>query len=200
MSYWLWLNGWIRQAEARSGKLEARSCLFVEEGLEDEDGGDLVDDAAVLLAGVAGLIEDLVGFAGGEALVPEVDGKAGERAEFGGKCLIYGGLWTDVTGEVEGVSDDDADDGKAAGETGEGAEVVAGDAAAGALALEGEDGLGGEAEFVRDGNADAAVADIEAEKTRGWDGFQGIAPNAGAGWGLRGASRVHRNLIWHPIQ
>jgi hypothetical protein len=38
--------------------------------LQDEGGGDLVDDAAVLLAGLPGFVEDLVGFAGGEALVP----------------------------------------------------------------------------------------------------------------------------------
>lgn len=37
----------------------------VEEGLKDEGCGDLIDEAAVLLAGVAGFVEDLVGFAGG---------------------------------------------------------------------------------------------------------------------------------------
>lgn len=42
------------------------SCLArgagVEEGLEDEDGGDLVDDAVALgSASVAGCVEDLVG-------------------------------------------------------------------------------------------------------------------------------------------
>jgi hypothetical protein len=63
----------------RFGLFKGR-CVFIEEGLEDQGGGYLIDDAAVLLAGVAGFIEDLVGFAGGEALVPEVDGEAGELA------------------------------------------------------------------------------------------------------------------------
>jgi hypothetical protein len=33
--------------------------------LQDEGGGDLVDDAAMFLACVAGFVEDLVGIAGG---------------------------------------------------------------------------------------------------------------------------------------
>jgi hypothetical protein len=37
----------------------------VEEGLEDEGGGDLVYYLFVLLAGAVGLVEDFVGFAGG---------------------------------------------------------------------------------------------------------------------------------------
>lgn len=60
-------------------------CSLVEEGLENEGGGYLIDEAAVLLAGMAGFIEDLMGFSGGEALIPEVDGKAGEFAKLGGK-------------------------------------------------------------------------------------------------------------------
>ncbi len=46
------------------------SLAAVEKTLEDEGGGYLVDDGAVPLAGVAGLIQNLVRFAGGEALVP----------------------------------------------------------------------------------------------------------------------------------
>lgn len=64
---------------------------------------------------------------------------------------------------MQGVADDDGDDGEAAGEASEGAEVVAGGAFAAAFAFERKDGLGGEAEFVGDGDADAGVADIEGE-------------------------------------
>ena len=46
----------------------------VKEGLEDQGGGDLVYDLLVVLEGVAGFVENLVCFAGGEALVPQVDG------------------------------------------------------------------------------------------------------------------------------
>jgi hypothetical protein len=172
---------------------------LVEEGLKDEGCGDLIDEAAVVLAGVAGFVEDLVGFAGGEALVPEVDGEAGELAEFGGKGLIEGGLLAFVAGEVDGIADDDGGDGEAAGEAGERAEVFTGDAAAGALALEGEDGLGGEAELVGDCDADAAVADVEGEKA-GWrGGLQGLLLI----WRLEvpgGTSRVLQALASSPIQ
>lgn len=66
--------------------------ILVEEGLEDEGGGDLVDDAAVILAAVAGFIEDLVGLLGGEALVPEVDGETGEVGQLLGEGLGADGL------------------------------------------------------------------------------------------------------------
>jgi len=117
----------------------------VEEGLEDEGGGDLVDDLAVGLAGVAGLVEDLVGFAGGEALVPEVDGEAGEGGELGGEGLGFGGLGAGVAGEVGGVADDDGDDVVAARQAGDGAEVFAGDAGGGAAPFESQHRLGGQA-------------------------------------------------------
>lgn len=133
--------------------------MLLQEGLEDEGGSDLVDDLLVLLAGVAGFVEDLVGFAGGEALVPEVDGQAGELAEFGGKLLDFGGAGAGFAGEMQGVADYDAGDGEAAGEAGDGAQVFAGVAAR----FEGHDGLGGEAERIRDGDADAFCSDVEGE-------------------------------------
>lgn len=142
--------------------------------MQDEGRGNLVDDAAVLLAGVAGFVEDLVGFAGSEALVPQVDGQAGEGAKFGGEGLGLGGLGAEVPGEVNGVADDDGDDGETAAEAGNGAEVFSGDAGGWATALEGEDGLGGEAELVGDSNPDAAVADVESEIAKG--SFQLLAP------------------------
>jgi hypothetical protein len=48
--------------------------------LQDERGGYLVHYAAMLLAGVAGFIENLVGFASGQPLVQEVNGQAGQSA------------------------------------------------------------------------------------------------------------------------
>jgi hypothetical protein len=131
--------------------------------LEDEGGGDLVDEGLVVLAGFAGGVEDFVGFAGGEALIPEFDGELGEVGEFLGKGLDFGGLGAEVAGEVERVADDDADAVETAAETGEGAEIVF----RVALAGEGEDGLGGEAELVRDGDADAFGADVEGEVAGG---------------------------------
>lgn len=156
-------NSGLSVPTLRLQSLSPLSLLSVEEGLEDEGGGDLVYDSAVLLAAMAGFIEDLVGCPGGESLVVEVDGEGGEGAKFGSEGLGFGGLGTGRAGEVDGVADDDGGDGEAAGEPGEGAEVVAGIA----MTLKSEDRLGGEAEFVRDGDADAAVTDIEGEVS-GW--------------------------------
>ena len=137
-------------------------ATVLEEGLEDEGGGDLIDYIAVFLAGAARMIEDLMGLMAGEALVPEVDGESGEGPEFGGEGLGLLGARAGFSGEVEGVADDDAGDGELAGEAGDGAEVVAGIAAD----LKGHDGLGSEAQFVRDGYPNALGADVERQKSR----------------------------------
>jgi hypothetical protein len=69
---------------------------------------------------------------------------------------------------MERIADDDAHASETAAKAGERAEVVARIALAG----EGEDRLGGEAELVRDGDADALRADVEAEVARDGGGFQ----------------------------
>jgi hypothetical protein len=111
--------------------------LVVEEGLEDKGCGDLVDDAAVLLSRLPGLVEDLVGFAGGKALVPQVDGQACEGAKLGGEGLVFFGLGAEVAGEVDGVANHDGCHAKTAAEAGDRTEVVPGDAGRWAAALEG---------------------------------------------------------------
>jgi len=73
----------------------------------------------MLLAGVAGFIENLVGLAGGQPLVPQMNGQTGQSAQFGGIGLNLGGLGADVAGEMHGVADHDAHDAKAAAETGQ---------------------------------------------------------------------------------
>ncbi len=133
--------------------------LFIEERLQDEGGRDLVDDAAVLLAGMAGLIENLVRFAGGKALVAEVDGQAGELAQRGGEDLGSGGLAAFVAREVQRIANHDACHTETPGEAGQGAEIVAGVAPA----LQGKDGVGRDAQFIRDGDTNAAIADVETE-------------------------------------
>lgn len=142
--------------------------------MQDEGGGDLVDDAAVFLAGVAGFVKNLVGFARGEALVPQVDGQAGERAELGGECLRFGGLGADLAGEMNRVANHDADDIEAAAEAGDRTEVVSGNAGRWATPLEGEDRLSGKAQLVGNSDPDAAIADVETEIAG--DGLQRLAP------------------------
>lgn len=124
---------------------------------------------------MAGLIQNLVGFARGEALVPQVDGQASKRAELGGKGLCLCGLRAGLSGEVDGVANHDADDAEAAAEAGNRTEVFSGNAGRWATPLQGQDWLGSEAQFVRHSNPDAAVADVEAEIAK--DSFQLLAPS-----------------------
>ncbi len=136
-------------------------AALIEKSLQNQGSRYLIDDAAMLPARVAGLIEDLVRLMGGEALVAEVDGQAGEFGELGGEGAGFGGLGAFVAGKMQGKADDEGGCGEAAGEAGERTEVFA----AVAAALEGEHGLGGKAELVGDGHADAAVADVEGQET-----------------------------------
>lgn len=140
-------------------------AVFVQERLKDEYRGDLVDYVLVILAGLAGLVEDLVGLASGEPFIPEMDWEPGERAQLGGKLLRFRGARAGFAGEMERVADDDGGDGETAREAGDGTKVVA----AVAVDFEREDRLGGEAEFIGDGDTDAFDAYIEAEVARrGW--------------------------------
>ena len=143
--------------------------LGVHERLQDERGGYLVHYAAMLLAGVSGFVKNLVGLAGGQPLVPEVNGQAGQRAQFGGKGLGFGGLRANVAGEMQGIAHHDARDTEAAAEASQRAEIVA----AVVLALQRQNRLRGQAQFVRDSYADAAGADVEAEIA---NSFQIFAP------------------------
>lgn len=71
--HWDCLQRWPCGLSGRLHRLVGQGwggVVVFEEGLKDEGGGDLIDDFTVLLAGVAGFVKDLVGFAGGEALVP----------------------------------------------------------------------------------------------------------------------------------
>jgi hypothetical protein len=113
--------------------------VVVQEGLQDQDGCYLVDQGLVFLAGFAGCVEDGVGFAGGEALVPEMEREVGEGGELFGENAGFFGLRAGLAGEVERVAGDDCGALVLAAEAGEGAQVVFGVALAG----EGEDRLGG---------------------------------------------------------
>lgn len=161
------------------------SLAAVEKALEDESGGYLIDDGTMLPAGVAGFVENLVRFAGREALVPQVDGQAGQFGEAGGKRLGLGRLKTGVTCQMKRIADHNCGDIEATGKPGQRAQILARIAAP----LQGEHGLGGEPQFVGDGDADAAVADIETEKTGLGGGFQGFTPiSAYIPWGTACAS------------
>ena len=61
----------IRSRIPRIGPLS-----IIEKRLQDQRGRNLVDDSTVLLPFAAGLIKQLLCLAGGQALVPEVNGEA----------------------------------------------------------------------------------------------------------------------------
>jgi len=77
-----------------------------------------------------------------------------------GECegLGFGGLGAGRAVCVEGVADEEGFDFVLADEAGDGFEIGSERGA-----VEGEEGLGGEAEGVGDGETDAAVADVERE-------------------------------------
>jgi hypothetical protein len=93
---------------------------LVEKGLQDERCRNLIDDPAVLLAGVPCLVKDLMGLMGGEALVPKMDGQAAQLAELSGEGLGFDGLGTRVAGKAEGIANHNGDHLKTPGETGDG--------------------------------------------------------------------------------
>jgi hypothetical protein len=138
-----------------------------EKAFEEQGGGDLIDDffaveaggAAGGAGGVAGGIEEGVGVMSGEALVEQMVGEGGVRFVQGkSEGLGFGGLGAGCAVGVEGVADEEGFDLVLADEAGDGFEVGAERGA-----VEGEEGLGGETEGVGDGEADAAVADVERE-------------------------------------
>ena len=140
----------------------------VEPGLKNEDGGYLVDDVFSSYAlgvggsGVAEGVEVAVSLGGGEALVPEVDREVELGAEGVGEGLGACGLGALVAGHVEGIADDGFGDGVFAQDAGYGFQVVSEPVFA-TGPVQGEERLGGVAEFVGECEADAAVAYVEAE-------------------------------------
>ena len=136
--------------------------------MQDKDGGDLVDDVlaadafGVRGARVAESVEVAVRLGGGEALVPEMDGERKFLTQSFGEGLGAGSLGALVAGHVEGIADDGFGDGVFAQDAGYGFQVVSEPVFA-TGPVQGEERLGGVAEFVGECEADAAVAYVEAE-------------------------------------
>jgi hypothetical protein len=147
--------------------------------LQNQGGCDLIYDFAVFLAGVAGFVENLVGFAGGEALVPKMDGETAQFAKLVRKNLRFGCLGAGIAGKMDRVSYDNAHDVEPPRQPCERTQVLAG----AAFAFERQDRLRGNAQFVRHGYADAAVANVEAEVAGFGGSFQVPGPDHRAGEG-----------------
>jgi hypothetical protein len=135
----------------------------VQERLEDQDCGHLIDQQLVLLTALAGGVKNLMRGAAGQALVPQMDRQAGQLAQFCGEGPGLLGLRADLAGftcsEMERVADDDASAAEAAAEPGQGAHVVT----RVALAGERQDRLRREAQLVGDGHTDSLGADVKGQ-------------------------------------
>lgn len=149
--------------------------MGVEPALQDEDGGDLVDDILSVARGPADGIEMAVGLGGAEALIPQVNGQIEFGAEGVGKFFRGKGARAAVAGEMNRPSHDNFRAGIASQQTPQRAEIVA------RIGMdEGEQGLGGEAELVGQGDADAPRTVIEAENA--WNGLRDGRRGRGCGW------------------
>lgn len=138
-------------------------------------------------AGAAGGVEVAVGLGGGKSLIPKMNGEGKGIAEGGGELLGAAGLGAEVAGEVEGIAEDDGGAVEFAEEAAEGFEILAG-----IFADEGEHGLGGKAELIRDGDADAASAEIEAEEARRHPSCYREPAARGASYNESGYSRIEK--------
>jgi len=135
----------------------------VEEGLENEGGCHLVDDPAVLLPGAPGLVKELVSRLRSQPLVPKMNGAARELPQFLGKRADFLALSAHFTRKRERVADDDPIHPIAAGQPVQGTKVLAGIPSPGQR----QHWLRGEAQFVRNGHADALGSDVKG-KISGW--------------------------------
>ncbi len=66
-------------------------CLF-HKGLQNQRRCDLVYDAAMFLARMTGVIQNLVRLTGCKTFVPQVNRETGQHTEFSGEGLRFGGL------------------------------------------------------------------------------------------------------------
>lgn len=130
----------------------------------------------MFLTCMAGFVQDSMGRFRGQALVPEVNRQASQRAQFGGKGLRLGGLRAQLAGEMERIADHDSSHAKPPRQARQRAQILAPVAAA----LQRQHRLRGQPQFVGDGYADAAIADIEAKIARLDGGFQRLCSRLSA--------------------
>ena len=86
----------------------------VQIALQDQDGGDLVDDCTVLGSWPAGGMKMTMSLGCGKALIPEVNRQAGLLGQNLGKSLCFDGLRAEISGHIKRISDHDLGAGKPA--------------------------------------------------------------------------------------
>jgi hypothetical protein len=116
----------------------------LQERFQDQCRGHLVDNPAMLLAFVTGLVEDLVSLAGGEPFIPHMDRQTSELAELSGKGLRLLRLRTGLSIEMDWVADDNCAHGVLSRQPRQRTEIFTG----AAFALKGHDRLRREAKLI----------------------------------------------------
>ncbi len=127
----------------------------------------------MLLAGVAGLVQDLVRLLCGQPLIPQMNRQARQLAQFRRKGLGLGSLRAWLAGKMQRIAHYNTHDPKAPRQPCQRAQIFA-------LVVPSDkrqDRLRGQPQLIGDGNADAAIADIEAQIARMEGSFQLSAPD-----------------------
>jgi hypothetical protein len=144
----------------------------VEEALQNQHGSHLIDDLAMAGGGSAGGKEVAMSFGRGKALVPQMNGEGKGGVEGLGEGVGFRGLGADVAGHVERIAKDNGGAAEFPEQAAEGFEVLLC-----VFTNQGEDGLSGETEFVRNRDPNAAVSEVEAQQA----GFHKVHPSLGTG-------------------
>jgi len=113
----------------------------------------------VLLSRVAGFIKDPVGLVAGQALIPKVNGQAGQLAQIGRKGLITSSLWAEFTGQMHWITHHNAHHPKAAAEPRQRAQIHT----AATAPFQSKHGLRRQAQLIGHSYANATVADVQTE-------------------------------------
>jgi hypothetical protein len=136
----------------------------VQERLQNQRCRNLVHHLPMVLPFVTGLVEDLVRLAGRQSFVPEINRQPRQFAKGAGKHLCFLRSLAAFARKMQRIADHNPDYPEAPGEPRQGPHVLARIS----LPCECEHRLGGQAEFVRHGYADALGTEVEAEKPWLW--------------------------------
>ena len=156
--------------------------------MKNEHGRNLINDAAMFLAGMTRFIKNLVCLVRGQTFVIHVNGESGEFSELVCKCFCFCRLWTLFAGETEGITHDYRGNSKFACEPAKRSQILT----AIVLPFEGHYRLGGHSKFVRNSDTYSPIADIQTEEARGTRKLRKLAgvgvgvhdPSLKAGGGL----------------
>lgn len=146
-------------------RAKAGLTVGVEPVLQDEYGGDLVNDFFPVAGATADGIEMAVGLGGTQPFIPEVHRQVKFSAKAVGKFLRREGARAAIAGEMDRPSNDNLRAGIATQQATERTQIAP------RIGMnKGKQGLGGQAELVGDGDADALRTMVETENP--WHGLR----------------------------